>query len=118
MRGSRYSDEQRRKAARAYVLTGSAKQAAAAAGVPERTARHWCQPQGAPQPSIFAELYREERARLDRIGARIRLANKTLDQIEDQLTNGEPHVVNGVTQRRPIPVRELARMLRVLPGTD
>jgi hypothetical protein len=113
MRGSRYSYEQRRKAAITYVLTGSAKQAAAAAGVPERTARHWCQPEGAPRYPYFAELCREERLGLD--GERTRLASMLLRGIEDRLRNGEPHVVNGVTQHREIPFRELVRLLRVFP---
>src|SRR6266496_1570600 len=87
MRGSRYSDDQRRKAAIGYVLTGSAKQAAAMAGIPERTARYWCQPDGAPQPPSFADLCRAERVRLYR--ARARLAMKTTKRIEDRLERGE-----------------------------
>jgi hypothetical protein len=86
MRGSRHSDEQRRKAARAYVLTGSVKAAAAAAGVPERTARHWCQPEGAPQYPYFAELCREERLGLE--GALHRAAMLTLRQIEKRSGTG------------------------------
>ena len=116
MRGSRHTDEQRRKAARAYVLTGSVKAAAAAACVPERTARHWCQPEGAPQYPYFAELCREERLGLD--GQLRRTVLLTLRQIEKRLWDGDPHVVKGVTQHRAIPVRDLLRLLRVLPVTD
>jgi hypothetical protein len=114
MRGSRHSDEQRRKAARAYVLTGSVKAAAAAAGVPERTARHRCQPEGAPQYPYFAELCREERLGLE--GACPHMGMLTLGQIEKRLRKGEPRVVNGVTQHRAIPSRELLRLLCVFPS--
>ncbi len=98
------------------MLTGSVKAAAAAAGVPERTARHWCQPEGAPQYPYFAELCREERLGLE--GALHRAAMLTLRQIEKRLRDGDPRVVNGVTQHRQIPLRELLRLLRVLPVAD
>jgi len=88
MRGSRYTNEQRRKAAQAYVVSGSAKQAAVAAGVPERTARYWCQPQGAAQSPIFAELCRDERDRLYPLSYRV--SEKLLDRIEDELHSGRP----------------------------
>jgi hypothetical protein len=96
------------------VLTGSVKAAAAAANVPERTARHWCQPEGAPQYPYFAELCREERLGLE--GACQRIGMLTLRQLEKRLRDGEPHVVKGVTQRREIPLRELVRLLRVFPS--
>jgi hypothetical protein len=87
MQGSRHNDEQRRKAAHAYMVTGSAKEAAAAAGVSERTARHWCQPRGRLQHPNFAELCREAVDRL--VPEHLRVGMKLLRALNDRLDKGD-----------------------------
>jgi hypothetical protein len=100
VRGSRYTNEQRRKAAHVYAVTGSAKQAAAAAGIPERTARYWCQPDGAPQSPIFAKLCREAVDSL--IPEHASVGMKLLRALDDRLDKDE------------VSTRELIAYLRIL----
>jgi len=87
MRGSRYGDEQRCEAVVTYLLTGNATLAATLSGVPGRTVRHWCQPEGAPQAPYIAKLcHGQGSAAL--IRARSIIIDRVADQALDWVENG------------------------------
>jgi len=107
--GSRYSDQQRREAVALYVLHGNWRRVSELTRIPERTLNDWSiQPWFA---TMLAELRAEKGAELD--GIYTRILDEATEQLLDRVKHGDPILVKGQIERKPVSARDLALVAAV-----
>ena len=102
--GSKYTDEDRRKAALEYSLTGSLTRVAARTGIPRKTLSDW-KNQSDWWVEISAEVRHQKEAKI--LAGNEEIIDKAHREIVDRLDNGDVQLVrikNGVELHR-VPVK-------------
>jgi len=103
--GSKYSDEDRRKALADYSVYGSIQKTAESTGIADRTLYDWSHEEW--WQSELAKL-REETKELVRAKVS-KLVETGYDAIQDRVDNGDAYVdKNGEIQRKPASLRDLS----------
>jgi hypothetical protein len=108
--GSRYSDEDRRRAVAYFVVLGDCEKVSQAVGIPARTLRDWKNSQWFSE--LVAEVRREKDAELDaQFNGAIHAA---AEQLFDRINNGDFAIVGGKLHRKPMAGRDLAVTAAIL----
>ena len=104
--GSKYGDDDRRRAVAEYCATGNVSATSRATSIPRQTIQHWTK-----QAWWDQEVGEVQQQITDQIRAQnMQIATKAGIQVLDRIKNGDTQIVQGEQIRVPMKGRELGNL--------